>query len=339
MTNHKTIFTTERSERHQQVALRLAPPELDLIMLRQPDRATLRNHLPTAEYWISERVGEIDAGLIQAAPHLKLILRLGSLTYDIDLAAAQQAGVIVCTWPQGDVIRVAEHVTMQMLALGKKVQEVARLTRAASPEWGSAKRTDENTFAYNWTRRTQVEGLWRATVGILGFGEIGAEVARRLRGWEVNLLYHKRRRLPPAVESEFDLTYAADDVLLRKSDYLVNLLPYSATTDRWLNGGCFERMQAGSYLVSCGSGSVIDEADLAAAIQRGQLAGAALDTYEWEPLPADNPLVALAQADYNLLLTPHIAAGASPRHAQERAENYTNILLHLRGEPIRYRVV
>ena len=120
MTNHKTIFTTERGERHQQIALRLAPPELAVTMLRQPDRATLLSHLATAEYWISERVGAIDASLLAAAPQLKLILRLGSLTHDIDLAAAQQAGVIVCTWPQGDVIRVAEQVIMQLLVLGKR---------------------------------------------------------------------------------------------------------------------------------------------------------------------------------------------------------------------------
>lgn len=339
MTNHKTIFTTERSERHQQIALRLAPPELAVTMLRQPDRATLLTHLDTAEYWISERVGAIDASLIEAAPQLKLILRLGSLTHDIDLAAAHKAGVIVCTWPQGDVIRVAEHVIMQMLVLGKKVPEAERMLRTASPEWGPSRRTDENTFAYNWTRRTNVTGLWRSTVGIVGFGEIGAEVARRLRSWEVKLLYHKRRQLPAAVADELGLTYAAEETLLQISDYVVNLLPYSASTDRWFNAARLQRMKAGAHLVSCGSGSVIDEGDLAAALQQGHLAGAALDTYEWEPLPADNPLLALAQAGYNLLLTPHIAAGAAARYAEERADNYTNISKHLRGQPIQYRVV
>ena len=96
MFRHKTIFTTERGHRHQQAALQAAPDMLDITMLRSPDRATLLQHLPEAEYWISERVGVIDAELIRAAPRLKLILRLGSLTYDIDTEAAKQAGVIVC---------------------------------------------------------------------------------------------------------------------------------------------------------------------------------------------------------------------------------------------------
>jgi D-3-phosphoglycerate dehydrogenase len=107
MTRHKTIFTTERGQRHQQAALRAAPVSLDITMVRQPDKATLCSLLAEAEYLISERAGLIDAELIRAAPHLKLILRLGSLTYDIDVAAARAAGVAVCYWPVGSVIRVA----------------------------------------------------------------------------------------------------------------------------------------------------------------------------------------------------------------------------------------
>jgi phosphoglycerate dehydrogenase-like enzyme len=119
MTRYKTIFTTERGQRHQEAARRAAPDYLDITMLRQPDRATLRSFLAEADYLISERTGTIDGDMIRAAPNLKLILRLGSLTYDIDTAAARQAGVAVCYWPVGSVIRVAEHLVLQLLALSK----------------------------------------------------------------------------------------------------------------------------------------------------------------------------------------------------------------------------
>ncbi|GIK43141.1 MAG: hypothetical protein BroJett011_69740 [Chloroflexota bacterium] len=339
MTHYKTVFTTERGQRHQQAALSAAPPELDITMLRQPDKATLLAHLADAEYFISERTGVIDAGMIQAAPRLKLIQRLGSLTYDIDTAAAQAAGVAVCYWPIGTVIRVAEHLLLQMLALSKKLGETQAIALAASTEWGPSRRTDEDTFAYNWSNRENVEGLWQRTIGIMGFGEIGAELARRLKGWDCTVLYHKRRRLPLAVEQELGLTYVDSAALFSQSDYLANLLPYFKETDMLINADFLAKMKDGAALVSCGSGSVIDEAAVAAAVQSGKLSGAALDTFEWEPIKADNPLLALAKQGHNVLLTPHIAAGSIAAAAQERLGDYTNLVNHITGRPLKYKVV
>jgi len=338
MTRYKTIFTTERGQRHQQAALDAAPDNLAITMLRQPGQTELLSHLATADYFISERTGVIDAAMIQAAPNLKLILRLGSLTYDIDVAAAKAAGVAVCYWPVGSVIRVAEHMVMQMLVLSKKLRETEAIALAASPDWAESKRTSEDTFAYNWSNRKNVEGLWQTTIGIMGFGEIGAELARRLAGWDVTLLYHKRRRLPESVETELGLTYVNEDTLFRQSDYLANLLPYFSTTDLMINADYLAKMKPGACLVSCGSGSVIDEAALAQAVKSGHLGGVALDTFEWEPIRADNPLIALAQANHNVLLTPHIAAGATAAAAKERLGDYTNIINHINGQPLKYRV-
>ncbi len=339
MPRYKTIFTTERGYRHQQAALAAAPAYLDITMLRRPDKKAVLPHLAEAEYFISERAGTIDAEMFQAAPKLKLILRLGSLTYDIDTEAANAAGVSVCYWPVGSVIRVAEHVMLQMLVLSKKLRQAEAIALAASTEWGESKRTDEDTFAYNWSDRQDVEGLWQKTIGIIGFGEIGVELARRLAGWGCQLLYNKRRRLPERVESELGLTYVDNDILFSRCDYVVNLLPYFKNTDLMLNADYFARMKEGACLVSCGSGSVIDEAALAKAIKADKLGGAALDTFEWEPIKADNPLIALAKAGYNVLLTPHIAAGAGSAAAQERAGDFTNIIHHVNDRPLQYRVV
>ncbi len=338
MSLYKTIFTTERGHRHQQAALEAAPASLDITMLRQPDRATLGAALAEADFLISERVGAVDADLIRAAPRLKLILRLGSLTFDIDVEAARAAGVAVCRWPVGSVIRVAEHMVMQLLALNKKLRETEAIALEASDRWGESKRTDEDTFAYNWSDRAHVEGIWQQTIGILGFGEIGAELARRLHGWDVTLLYTKRRRLPAAVETEFGLSYVDEDTLFRQSDAIANLLPYFPGTDLAIGAGHFARMKDGAYFVSCGSGSVVDEAALAEAVRSGKLGGAALDTFEWEPIKPDNPLIALAKAGHNLLLTPHIAAGATAAASRERMGDFTNLVNFIEGKPLRYRV-
>lgn len=336
----KTIFTTERSAFHQEKALQAAPPELEIVMLRQPDETELRQHFAGTSYFISERAGEISADMIAAMPDLKLILRLGSLTHDIDINAAKDAGVIVCYQPISSVIRVAEHVVMQMLTLSKKLYEVGEIARSASDEWRESRRTDENTFAYNWSNRQGIGQIYQQTVGILGFGEIGAELARRLSGWGCNILYNKRRRLPRSVERELNITYAKHDDLITQSDYLVNLLPYHPETERSLNAETFAAMKAGAFLVSVGSGSVIDEVALADAITSGKLASAALDTYEWEPIKPDNPLIALAKSGYNIILTPHTAAGSfTPTSAKaECRADYRAIVAHLNGAPIPNRL-
>ncbi|MFW5943061.1 MAG: NAD(P)-dependent oxidoreductase [Chloroflexota bacterium] len=338
MPTHNLVFTTERSQRHQESSIAAAPDFLNVTMLERPDKETLKAHLQDAEYLISERVGTIDQEIIQAAPHLKLILRLGSLTHDIDVEAAREAGVIVAYWPVVPVIRVAEHVVLQLLALSKKLRETEAIALEASSRWGESRRTDEDTFAYNWSAREDVDGLWQKTIGITGFGEIGTELARRLKNWGVTLLYNKRRRLPTQVEDELALTYANIDDLFAQSDYVANLLPYFPQTDLWLDKAFFDKMKPGACVVSSGSGSVIDEQDLADAIRSGRLGGAALDTFEWEPLRPENPLIPLAKKGYNVLLTPHIAAGSLSASAKERARYYTNIVNHIEGKSIHNRI-
>ncbi|HXF63292.1 MAG TPA: NAD(P)-dependent oxidoreductase [Caldilineaceae bacterium] len=328
---HKVVFLTERSPRHQEAARAAAPAAVEVVMLRQPDRQTLLAELADAEFLISERAGVIDAELIAAGPRLRLIQRLGSLAYDIDLDAARRAGVPVAIWPVIGSIMVAEHMIMQMLALVKRLPEVSAIAQAAG-DWGRPSlRTDENIFAYNWSGRSGIGGLYGQTVGILGFGEIGVELARRLRPFApAQVLYHKRRRLPDDVEAALGVVYAQPEALIAACDLLCVLLPYSPATDRSLNAATFAAMKPGTFLVHCGSGSVIDEAALAEALRRGHLAGAALDTFEWEPLRPDNPLLALARDPAaNVLLTPHTAAATLPGG---REGDWTNVRRVLAGE-------
>jgi len=334
---YQVLFLTERSPHHQQAAIKAAPAELTVTMLQNPTRAQLLEQLPEVDFLISERAGVIDAELIAAGKKLRLIQRLGSLSFDIDVAAARERGIPVCTWPIEGCIFVAEHMVMQMLALVKRLPEVQAIAEAAG-DWGRpARRTDENTFAYNWSERTDIGGLYQKTIGILGFGEIGAELARRLQGFRpAQVFYHKRRRLPTTVEAELGITYATQDEIITQSDCLCVLLPFSAKTEMSINRSVFQRMKKGALLVSCGSGSIIQEDELALALQEGQLGGVALDTYEWEPLPSENPLVQLARnPTSNVLLTPHTAAGTARKGATGgRVSDYTNIVRLLSDQPL-----
>lgn len=339
----KTLFLTDRSPHHQAAALAAAPPPLDVTMLRRPTRMQLLTALSDAEFLITERAGEIDRELIEAAPHLRLIQRLGSLTHDIDIAAASERGIPVCYRPIPACIMVAEHLMMQLLTLQKQTMSMHRVAIGAE-DWGRpSQRTDENTFAYNWSGQQGIEGIGGETIGIMGFGEIGVEFARRLQPFRpARILYNKRTPLPENVEVSLNIDYAIPDTLFSESTVLCSLLPYSSQTDHYINSERLATLPTGARLISCGSGSVIDESAVANALKQGQLTGVALDTFEYEPLRQDNPLVQLAheRPDLNILLTPHIAAGASSRSSGDsgRAADYQNLLNYMTGKRLENQV-
>ncbi|MCX6028881.1 MAG: NAD(P)-binding domain-containing protein [Chloroflexi bacterium] len=340
MARHPTLFITHRGERHQQVALVSAPAELDITLRRTPSKEEIIALLPGMEFLITERTGEIDADIMRAGANLRLIQRLGSQTYDIDLAAARAAGIPVCYLPVRGCIMVAEHMLMQMLACAKRLRETMDDTLSGKDFGHPPHRCDEDYFAYNWTGRTDIRGLWGATVGILGYGEIGAELARRLAGFGCKVIYNKRNRLPPEAEAEMHIQFAETDDLAAQSDYVCMLLPFFPETAQSLSRAFFAGMKPGAIFVSCGGSGVVDEDALAEAYATGHLAGAALDTFTYEPIAPDDPLLPLARDPRaNLVLTPHTAAGTASATRNERTDDYANLMHVLRGEELVGRLV
>lgn len=339
---HKVLFTTQRGLRHQQAAIDSAPPELEIIMRRDPSRDEMLELLPQVDFLISERVGVVDAELIAAGKSLKLIQRLGRQTWDIDLGAAKAAGVPVCADPVSGCQLVAEHMLMAALALVKRLREVTQIAEQAAPDWGQPQECTEDYFAYNWSRRDDIGGIFGKTVGILGFGEIGIELARRLRAFDSTVIYNKRQRIPAQAEAELEIEYASLEELQARSDILLNLLPDFPETHRLLGAKFFAACKRGVLLVHAGGGTTVDAQSTVDTLRSGQLGGAALDTFNWEPIRADDPLVLLAreQPQVNLLLTPHTAAGAEAAAGAEFRRNmdYDNLLAILAGQPLKYRV-
>jgi phosphoglycerate dehydrogenase-like enzyme len=339
MQTHKTLFLTQRSPRHQKAALEAAPEELDIDIRREASKEEIIEAIADKEFLITERSGKIDRDIIEAGKELKLIQRLGSQTYDIDIEAAKEAGIPVCYWPVKSCIMVAEHMVMQMLLVAKRFREVMDVVVEAG-DWGESQKCDENYFAYNWSGREDIHGIWNSTVGILGFGEIGTELARRLKNFGCRVMYNKRNPLPLRAEQELNIEYAKFDTLVSTSDYVCMLLPFYPETEKMLNKDFFEKMKPGAKLVSAGAGGVIDEEALKEAIESGHLYGAATDTFSWEPVREDNPLLELASDKRaNIMLTPHTAAGTVAAQRDERYGDYENLLRVAKGEMMLYRIV
>lgn len=323
---YSALFITHRGERHQQDALGAAPDFLDVTMMRSPTKEEIIAALPGKDFLITERSGVIDSDIITAGSTLRLIQRLGSQTYDIDLKAAKKSGIPVCYLPVRSCIMVAEHMVLQLLALAKRLREVMELTQQADDFGNPPRLCDEDYFAYNWTGRENLLGLWESTVGILGFGEIGTELARRLQGYGCHILYNKRNRLPEEAEKELDIEFATQDELLEKSDFLCMLLPYFPETALSLNAEFFSKMKPGACFISCGGSGVVDDQALAAAVESGHLYGAAVDTFVYEPIAKNSPLLPLAKDPFkNMVLTPHTAAGSASASSKSRKGDYINI--------------
>jgi len=341
VTGHPTLFITMRPPVHQQLALKAAPSELDITLLVSPEPEAVVEAISSLEpkFLISERTGVINEAMIQAGSGLQLIQRLGSQVHDIDLVAAAAAGIPVCNWPLPQLTMVAEHVMMQILTLMKRSRAGAGVVGEASDRWGAPQRCDANTFAINWSEFSGVRQIRGSTVGIVGFGEIGTNLAKLLSPFDCTVLYHRRSRLPAGTESELSVEYATLDGLLERSDVVVTLLPHSPETEGSVGQSFLERMKPGSFLVSSGASTLLDEGAVAMAYRSGQLAGVATDGFRWEPVRADNPLVELA-ADpaANLTLTPHSAQADLVLDVEMRRHEFTNLRAMLDEQPLRHRV-
>ncbi len=202
---------------------------------------------------------------------------------------------------------------------------------------GPSRRTDEDTFAYNWTKRPSLGTLRGSDVGILGMGGIGAEIAFRLRGFgPSSVRYTKRTPFTPSIEEMLGARADSPENVLSGSDVIFCLLPYGPETDRWLDAQRLATLRPGSFLVTVGSGSVVDEAAVLEAVRCGKLAGAAFDTFEWEPLPVDHPLaIAGLDPDSGILISPHVAAVGGPDNSPD---GWDEIRRWMSGEALRHRI-
>jgi phosphoglycerate dehydrogenase-like enzyme len=338
MKKYKLLYQTSRAEVHQQAAAEAAPENLELIIRRDPSREEMLTLIADADFLITEREEIIDEDLLSRANNLKLIQRLGRRVFDIDLKSAKKRDVPVCSQPVETALNVSEHMMMQILSLLKRNRDCMNIMNPQAKWDVEPKKCDENTFAINWTGMKNIRSLHECTVGILGFGEIGYELALRLKPFRAKILYNKRRKLNGQIEKDMGIEYRDREEIYKESDIICSLLPLLPGVESSINRDVINLMKRGSYITHCGASSTINEKDVAAAIETGQLAGFAADTYAWEPVEKGNPLVSTAaDKNKNIILTPHIAVGCASSPWFE--DIYSNIVNYIDGKPLKDKVI
>jgi D-3-phosphoglycerate dehydrogenase / 2-oxoglutarate reductase len=253
---------------------------------------------------------KVTRTVIEAATNLRVVGRAGVGTDNVDLEAATQRGIVVMNTPSGNTISTAELTFSMLMALARWIPQAHASMKAGQ-----------------WIRKEfQGVELHNKTLGILGMGRIGSEVARRAIAFGMRVLaYDPYLALSRAKALQVELVEL--DELYTRSDFITVHMPMSDETRGLVDAAAFAKMKKGVRVLNCARGGIINERDLYEAIQRGQVAGAALDVYEVEPPPKEFPLRQLPQ----VIMTPHL--GASTEEAQENvgievAEAITDYLLH-----------
>ena len=295
-----------------------------------------RDLLADAEAIVT-RSRPVTAETIAASPHLKLVQKYGGRPDRLDLEAARQAGVAVAVMPLRGCIAVAELAMTLVLALSKQLIDAHQATvSGAYRDLGlEPTQTSQRVHAFQWMKLPRLQELNGQTLGIVGFGEIGTEVAKRARAFEMEVLYHKREPLPADIEQRLGVRAAPLDDLLRTADFVTLHVPHGPETDPLIGARELALMKPTASLVNTCRGPVVDEAALIDALRAGTIAGAGLDVFDQEPLPFDSPLTGLA----NVILTPHIGGGTGGAREKQLRDVLDNVVRFARGEPIKHRLV
>lgn len=263
----------------------------------------------------------VSAAVIGAMTRCRLIQQPSAGYQQIDIDAAAGAGIPVASVGGANAVAVAEHTIMAALALMKQLV------------W-----LDAETRKGNWAQQSvRARGhfeLAGKTWGVVGFGRIGREVARRLSGWDVTVLYHDVVKAPAEVADELGVSYAEVDELLDRSDVVSLHAPLTEQTRHLIDGPALERMKDGAYLINVARGEVVDQDAVIDALTTGKIHSAALDVFDLEPLPSGHPLSEIE----NVLLSPHTAGTATEAVGRILGAAQENLHRVVRGESPLYVV-
>ena len=241
--------------------------------------------------------------LARACSNLKLLQVTSAGTDRFDLQALGELGVRVANNGGGNAVAVSEHTIGLMISVYRKLELQFQSVRAR--QWAGDVRTQWFSQAHELTGKT---------VGIVGLGRIGQEVARRLQGWDCTLIYHDALTRPPELEEELHVTGTPKEDLLRTSDIVTLHVPLMGSTRGMLSDREFEIMKPTAVLINACRGPVVDEDALIRALRDGKIAAAGLDVLEQEPTPPDNPLLDMD----NVVVTPHMASFAQESGEKSR---------------------
>lgn len=279
------------------------------------DAAELLSLLRDADAAMVTSMDPIGADLLAACPRLKILANIGVGTNNIDLEAARTRGIIVTNTPGAMDNAVAD------LAMGMLIGSARRIHQA-----------DTFVRSGQWTHETMTQfgmgqDVYGKTLGLVGFGRIGQAIAKRARGFDMPVLYWARNRVDPETEAILNAEICSLPALLEQADFVVLLVPYSATTHHLIGATELAQMKHGAILLNIARGGVLDDAALVRALKAGQISGAALDCMENEP----NVNPELRDLP-NVLFTPHIGSATAETRQAMVAMAIRNLIAALDGE-------
>jgi glyoxylate reductase len=285
-------------------------------------RGVLKKRVKGADIILSILTEKMDAEIMDAAgPQLKMIANYAVGFNNIDLKAAAERGIIVTNAPNEQISEsVAEHTVALMFALAKRIVEADTFTRAGKYKaWGPQLMLGTD--------------LWGKTVGIIGAGHIGSAVVKRLHdGFNMNVIYHNPTK-NKHLEKETGAKYRSMEQLLKEADFVSLHVPLLPSTKGMIGSKELKLMKKTAFLINTARGPVVKEKALTRALMKGEIAGAALDVFECEPLidcdPNDN--LELRKLN-NVILTPHTASATlETRQAMSRVAA-SNIIAFTKGK-------
>ncbi|WP_093194347.1 2-hydroxyacid dehydrogenase [Salimicrobium halophilum] len=257
---------------------------------------------PIPEAELASKQGEIDALIPMLSEKLgeeffsntsaKVVANLAVGYDNIDVTAAKKHGVTVTNTPDVLTETTADLTFALMLTTARRISEAEDYIK--NDQWKQ------------WSP-LQLAGtdVHHKTIGIVGMGRIGEAVARRAKGFSMNVLYHNRSR-KEAAEKEFGATYVSFDELLKQSDFVVCMTPYTKETHHLFNEEAFRKMGEHAFFINTSRGKTVDEQALQKALEEKEIKGCGLDVFENEPISADHPLLKLE----NVTATPHIGSSS-----------------------------
>ncbi|GEO70034.1 2-hydroxyacid dehydrogenase family protein [Levilactobacillus acidifarinae] len=240
------------------------------------------------DYLITPLSTKVDRDVIDADPQLKIIANYGAGFNNIDAAYAREKGIPVTNTPGASTVSTAEVTTGLIITLAHRMVEGDKLMRTKGFDG----------WAPLFFLGHELAGK---TLGIVGLGDIGQAVAKRMKAFDMSIIYTQRNQLDAATEAKLGAKFVSLDDLVAQSDVISLHCPLNDATHHMLGAAEYRQMKSSAYLINAARGPVIDEAALLTALKDGEIAGAALDVYEAEPHVDDG----FKQLD-NVILTPHV---------------------------------
>jgi glyoxylate reductase len=262
----------------------------------------------------------VDGALMDRVPGCRVISNFGVGVDHIDVAAATARGIPVGNTPGILDGATADLAFSLILAAGRRIVEGDRYAKSPA-------------FTHYDPSYMLGREVHHATLGIFGLGRIGEQVAKRARGFDMNVLYNTRRRRPE-LEEKLGVRYASKDELLAQSDYVLLMCPLTTETRGLIGMAELKKMKPTAALINAARGAIVDSAALAEALAKKVIRIAALDVTDPEPLPRDHPLLRLD----NVVITPHLGSATEETRRRMAELSVDNLLAGLAGRPLPHKV-